>query len=73
VPNQTDADEEVRPQWADALRLERHRRRLSQADVAALAKVATRVVSKVEAGKGSVASVLAIAKALEVDLLEAGE
>jgi transcriptional regulator with XRE-family HTH domain len=68
VPNQTESDEEVRPHWADALRLERHRRRLSQADVAEQAGVATRVVSKVEAGRGSAASVIAIAKALDVDL-----
>jgi transcriptional regulator with XRE-family HTH domain len=54
--------------------LERHRRRLSQAEVADLAGVATRVVSKVEAGRGSANSVIAIAKALDVDLnSEAGE
>ena len=59
-------------EWAirsgDTLRMERHRRRLSQAQVAEKAGVDQTTVSKVESGGGLIDSFVAIARALNVGL-----
>lgn len=67
MPNQTAA--EVQERWGDQLRLERARRRLSQATVAGLANTTAATVSRAESGIGSLDMFLAIAAALEIDLL----
>lgn len=67
MPNQTTVD--VLEEWGDILRLERHRRRLSQAKVAELSGLSTRTVSKIESGRGNLDTFLSIANALEVPLL----
>lgn len=55
--------------WGDALYLERHRRRLTQAQVAEMAGVDQSTVSKLESGGGGlVDSFVAVARALEVEL-----
>jgi transcriptional regulator with XRE-family HTH domain len=59
---------EVRQAWGDALRLERYRRRLTQADVAAMAEVATPTITKAESGRGSLDCFLTIARVLDVEL-----
>lgn len=58
----------VRHRWGDTLRLERHRRRLTQGDVARLADVSQKVVWAVENGQGSLQSFLTVARTLDVDL-----
>lgn len=61
--------DQVRATWAEAIRLERARKRLNQADVARLAEVDQTTVSKAEAGRGSLEMFLAIGKALGLDLV----
>lgn len=55
-------------QWGDDLRLERLRRRLRQADIAARAGISQASVSETENGRGSPETCAAIASALGVDL-----
>jgi len=68
VPNQTAA--EVQGAWAEKLRVGRARLDLNQAAVAEKAKVTAATVSRAESGQGSLDSFLAIADALDVDLLK---
>lgn len=60
---------EVLRKWADTLYLERHRRRLKQVDVAAMAGVSQATLSETENGRGSFDSCMAIANALGIDLV----
>lgn len=65
MPELTD----IRTTWAEAIRLERHRRRLKQEDVARLTGLDQTTVSKAEGGRGGLNAFQAIARALKVDLL----
>lgn len=56
--------------WADAIYVERHRRRLKQQDVATLAGLDQTTVSKAELAAGSDDTFRAIATALEINLPE---
>lgn len=77
-PEVTDAldeteDAPVDMRRADAIRIERARQRLSQLDVAQKANVSQPTVSKAELGRGSDETYAAIAKALGIELPEAGQ
>lgn len=69
MPELTD----VRKAWADAIYVERHRRRLKQADVAVLIGLDQSTVSNAERGDASDETYAAIAKALDIQLPEVGE
>lgn len=60
---------EVQASWGETLRLERHRQRLTQAEVALRAGLSQKVVSTVESGRGALQSFLDVATALGIDLL----
>lgn len=64
---------EARQTWADAIYMERHRQRLSQEDVARLSGVDQTTVSKAELASARDETYEAIAKALGIELPEAGE
>lgn len=59
---------EDRTAWADTIRLERHRRRLKQDDVAHISRLDQGTVSRAESGIGSDQTYRAIARALGVEL-----
>lgn len=69
MPELTDA----RKSWADAIYLERHRRRLDQEAVAQLAGLDQTTVSKAERATASPETYAAIAKALAIELPEVAE
>lgn len=56
--------------WADAIYVERHRRRLKQEDVAKLAGLDQTTISKAELAAGRVETFQAIAAALDIELPE---
>lgn len=60
-----------RIRWADFVRLERHRRRMQQAEVAERAGLDQTTVSKAEAGRARDETYKAIADALGIALPEA--
>lgn len=69
MPELTD----LRSVWADAIYVERHRRRLKQQDVAELAGLDQTTVSKAELATASDETYEAIAKALGIKLPEPGQ
>lgn len=68
MTNQTAAD--LGETWADVIRLERHRQRLKQAEVAHKADLAQATVSEAENGRASLEAFQAIAAALRINLPE---
>lgn len=60
---------DLRSVWADAIRVERVRRRLRQADVAEMANLDQATVSNAEFGRALVQTYEAIARALGLDLV----
>lgn len=56
--------------WADAIYVERHRRRLKQEDVAKLAGLDQTTISKAELAAGRVETFRTIAAALNIELPE---
>lgn len=65
MPELTD----LRSVWADAVRVERVRRRLTQGDVAKMANLDQATVSNAEFGRARIQTYEAIAHALGVDLV----
>lgn len=65
--------EVVRKAWAETIRLERHRQRRLQIDVAEAAGVNQSTVVEAERGKASLETFLSIAAALGVTLVEVEE
>jgi transcriptional regulator with XRE-family HTH domain len=65
VPEMTD----IRSVWADAIRLERLKRRLNQEDVAEMTGLDQTTVSKAEQGTAGIRTYEAIARALAVNLI----
>lgn len=61
---------EVQRAWAEVIRLERHRRRESQTEVAKRAGVDQKVVSKVENGSATLDTTVRIAAALGLTVSE---
>ena len=70
-PTEGPTEATVRRDWAEAIRVERARRRLTRVAIAEAAGVDTSTVWKVEDGRGSLDSFLAVARVLEIDLFAA--
>jgi transcriptional regulator with XRE-family HTH domain len=67
-PTATITEADLRAAWADEVRVQRLRRRLTQFDVADVTGMRANTVARAEDGRGSLGTFLSIARALDIDL-----